>query len=120
MINQAVMTRPLLTLSHPWLTDLLIAEESRADVISVHVRKALREHGRVLNGLHRTLRHVGQHCMSGVTEQRNAPHAPSGQRVAIVERPSVGGIGGCDYRSDLGMPSSERCQPLSDVALGTP
>jgi hypothetical protein len=67
--------------------------------------KASRQHGGVLDRLHRTLCHVGQHCGCCIPQQ-GEPGRPS---IASMDRgrrvPTIGRVGGADNRVDLRMPS---------------
>ena len=58
--------------------------------------------------------------MRRIAHQRDAPDGPSRQRVAVVERPSIGRLNCADDRADLRMPSFELLERVGNLALRGP
>ena len=86
---------------------LFVSLERGSHIVRIGEFEAFRQHRGILDRLHRALRHVGEHRMRGIADQRHASDRPSRERVAIIERPTIGRIDRPDDLANLRMPSLE-------------
>ena len=120
MVHDAVAARALLASGCAGLARLLVTPQGGTCIVRIGLFEAFCKHRGILDRLHRTLRHVGKHRVGRVAHQCHASNGPSRERVAAVERPTIGGINRADNRADLRMPSLEFLERIRHLAPGGP
>jgi len=96
---------------------LFVWLERGSHIVRIGEFEAFRQHRGILDRLLRALRHVGEHRMRGIAHQRHASDRPSRERVAIIERPTIGRIDRPDDLADLRMPSLEFLERVGHFAF---